>query len=581
MNTRDSEVICGLLKQAGYKIAEKPEDAEVVLFNTCSVRQHAEDKVWSEIGRFKGATPIIGIVGCMAQNYKEKIFQRAPAVDFVVGPADIDKIPEILKKIGTVPKKQSLFSRKIWETDGEKRPDEIYHTGFYEDKEQAYVVISEGCSNYCSYCVVPYARGELQNRKADDILKEITAAADKGIAKITLLGQNVNAYQSEGASFAKLISMINEIKGIQEFGFITSHPKDTSMELLETLTGLKKFNKFLHLPVQSGSDRILKLMNRKYTRKDYLSLAQKYRALIPDGALTTDIIVGFPGESEKDFQDTYDLVNETQFNAAYIFKYSPRPHTAAENMADDVPIKEKERRHGLILELQKKISKNKKILFLICSLMLGILSNASAMNLDNLKAKFLSADYKAAIAEGEKIISNTKEPADKLDELYYILGLSYLKDGNYLRASDIFEIILNEFDQSIFKEEALLGLADSYFLKEDFPKAQQYYQQLLSQKPESKYHAIASERLSQIEIRTGQAEGISYTVQVGAFKSKLNATRLMQKLISNKFPAYMEELNSGDSVSYRVRIGKMNQLKEAQELKEKLEKKGYAAKIFP
>ena len=213
-------------------------------------------------------------------------------------------------------------------------------------------------------------------------------------------------------------------------------------------------------------------------------------------------------------------------------------------------------------------------------MLLGAYPNAHALNLDSLKINFLRGDYKAAIAEGEKILAGQSQTKES-DELYYFMGLSYLKEGNYLRASDIFEIILNEFNKSSFKEEAQLGLADSYFLKEDFPKAQYYYQQLLSQKPESKYHAIASERLSQIEIRTGQAEGISYTVQAGAFKSKLNATRLMQKLISNKFPAYMEELNSGDSVSYRVRIGKMSQLKEAQELKEELEKKGYPAKIFP
>lgn len=259
MNVRDSEVICGLLAKAGYAITDKPDKADIVIFNTCSVRQHAEDKVWSEIGRVskqgKGETaPIIGIVGCMAQNYQEKIFERAPEVDFAVGPGDIEKIPGIVsglkQKMGTVPKKRgqspffgspnSLYERKIWETDGAGRPEEIYRTGFYQDKEHAYVVISEGCSNFCSYCVVPYVRGALRNRKARDILAEIIQAIDKGISRITLLGQNVNAYACEGIDFVKLIESINAVKGLKEFSFITSHPKDTSADLFEAIANLGK-----------------------------------------------------------------------------------------------------------------------------------------------------------------------------------------------------------------------------------------------------------------------------------------------------------------------------------------------------
>ncbi|MEW5816069.1 MAG: MiaB/RimO family radical SAM methylthiotransferase, partial [Spirochaetota bacterium] len=319
MNVRDSEVICGLLENNGFRLTQDADDADVVILNTCSVRQHAEDKVWSEVGRFKskgqfpsGTVPLIGIVGCMAQNYKEKVFERAPAVDFVVGPSDIHKIPGIIKKItqgeslsGTVP---VLFERKIWETDGEIRPEEIYHTGFYEDKEHAYVVISEGCSNYCSYCVVPYVRGELHNRSHKEIIKEIEEAIGKGITKFTLLGQNVNAYKHNGADFIKVLEMVNGIKGIKEFSFVTSHPKDTSLDLFKAMQECEKLKKFLHLPVQSGSDRILKLMNRGYTRKFYLDLAQNYRKIVKGGALSTDIIVGFPGETENDFQDTFDLV---------------------------------------------------------------------------------------------------------------------------------------------------------------------------------------------------------------------------------------------------------------------------------
>ncbi len=408
MNVRDSEVIAGLLQKAGYVFADSVESADVVIFNTCSVRQHAEDKVWSEIGRIAklspldsaapgrriktGGTPrptkkIVGLVGCMAQNYKEEIFERAPQVDFAVGPSDIHKIPEIIKSFVEEKKGQSprngdnpFFLRKIWETDSDIRPEEIYHAGFYEDREHTYIVISEGCSNFCSYCVVPHVRGQLHNRNYKDILKEIQEATDKGITKITLLGQNVCAYgvensppwQSEAGqgeqktenreniSFIRLLEAVNKIEGLREVSFVTSHPKDTSIELFRAMQDLGKLKKYLHLPVQSGSDRILKLMNRGYTRKFYLDLIDNYRKMVKNAILTTDIIVGFPNETEEDFQDTYNLVKDIGFDGAYIFKYSTRPHTEAQKLIDDVPKQEKERRHKIILDLQKGISKDKR-----------------------------------------------------------------------------------------------------------------------------------------------------------------------------------------------------------------------------
>jgi tRNA-2-methylthio-N6-dimethylallyladenosine synthase len=364
MNVRDSEVICGLLQKEGYRIIQDSRKAGIIILNTCSVRQHAEDKVWSEMGRFKkgqshaGTVPIIGVVGCMAQNYKEKIFERAPNVSFVVGPSDIYKIPEIIRKLSF----EDFFQRKIWETDGGIRPEEIYRTGFYQDEQHAYIVISEGCSNYCSYCVVPYVRGELRNRNYKEILKEIEEAVDKGITKITLLGQNVNAYQFNGINFVELVRLVELVKGLEEFSFITSHPKDTSLELFKAMAELEKLKKYLHLPVQSGSDRILKLMNRGYTRKFYLDLADNYRKIVKSATLTTDIIVGFPTETEADFCKTHNLVKDIEFDAAYIFKYSPRPHTEAEKLVDDVERKEKEKRHKTILDLQRDVSNKKKCL---------------------------------------------------------------------------------------------------------------------------------------------------------------------------------------------------------------------------
>lgn len=379
MNVRDSEVIAGLLQKEGFRLAKSWEAADIIIFNTCSVRQHAEDKVWSEIGRIalktgtvlrggrrqlrKENRPLIGLIGCMAQNYKETAFERSPAIDFVVGPSDIDKIPGIisgfLKKRGQSPKSgdSPLFQSKIWETDAESRPEEIYHTGFYEDKEHAYVVISEGCSNYCSYCVVPYVRGELHNRDYEGILKEIEEAVKNKIHKFTLLGQSVNAYKYNGVNFIKLLKLVNSIKGLEELSFITSHPKDTGLELFEAMAGCKKVRKYLHLPVQSGSDRILKLMNRGYTKEFYLELIRNYRKIVKGGLLSTDVIAGFPTETMEDFKETFSLVKEARFNSAYIFKYSPRPGTQAANLRDDVLRGEKERRHALILKLQKEISK--------------------------------------------------------------------------------------------------------------------------------------------------------------------------------------------------------------------------------
>jgi len=374
MNVRDSEVICGILQKEGFNLTDNPEAADIVIVNTCSVRQHAEDRVWNAIAKYSDKQ-IIGLVGCMAQNYKQEIFEKSPKIDFVVGPQDIAQIAEVVKKLT----EKNIFERKIWETEGQGRPDDIYHHGFYQDKERAFVVISEGCSNFCSYCVVPFVRGQLRNRHYKNIIREIEEGIDKGIVEFTLLGQNVNAYKYEDfdtfgdkpqckpigvyecVDFIKLAKSINLIKGLKEFSFLTSHPKDTTVELFKAMADLKKLKKHLHLPLQSGSDRILKMMNRGYNKKFYLDLVENYRKIIKDGLLTTDIMVGFPTETERDFQDTCALVKQIEFNAAYIFKYSARPRTEAEKLADDVEKKEKERRHRVILDLQRAISNKLKV----------------------------------------------------------------------------------------------------------------------------------------------------------------------------------------------------------------------------
>jgi tRNA-2-methylthio-N6-dimethylallyladenosine synthase len=359
MNTRDSEVICGLLQKAGYRISVSDQDADIIIFNTCSVRKHAEDRVWSLIGSYKGSK-IIGLVGCMAQNYKEQAFQRDSNISFVVGPQDIAKIPGIISQLSAVncqPSAKDLYERKIWETEGTLRPEEIYHTGFYQDNQHAYVVISEGCSNFCSYCVVPYVRGPLRHRKHQDILTEIQQALARGTTKVTLLGQNVNAYQDNQVNFTKLLVQVNRLSGLKEFDFFTSHPKDAGVDSFKAIQDLEKLVKRLHLPLQSGSDRILKLMNRGYTVKDYLALIDSYRKIVEGGLLTTDVIVGFPTETGAEFKETCALVKKVRFNAAYIFKYSSRFGTEAAKIVDEFKPDEKEKRHKKILDLQRGISR--------------------------------------------------------------------------------------------------------------------------------------------------------------------------------------------------------------------------------
>ncbi len=364
MNTRDSEVIEGLFVSRGYEVAKGFEDADVILINTCSVRAHAEQRVFSLLGKFRALKRkrphlLIGVVGCMAQNLGEGLLKRFPHIDFVCGPANIGQIPDLVDG--------KLRERALLEFTS--RPEEVYRTGYRASADHAYIVISTGCNNRCSYCIVPYVRGPLVCRRPEDIIEEIKITVEKGISNITLLGQNVNDYQyklqiADGGfqivDFVDLLYMVHEIKGVESIGFITSHPKNFSLPLIEAMANLPKLRKYLHLPVQSGSDRILELMNRGYSAQEYREKIALYRQKVKGGVLTTDVIVGFPTETEEDFLATKSLLEEVRFDSAYIFKYSPRKGTGAyKNFKDDVPHADKKRRHAILLELQKEISLNK------------------------------------------------------------------------------------------------------------------------------------------------------------------------------------------------------------------------------
>ncbi|MBU0477021.1 tRNA (N6-isopentenyl adenosine(37)-C2)-methylthiotransferase MiaB [bacterium] len=361
MNKHDSEVVLGLLLSQGYKAIESREKADVILVNTCSVRKHAEDKVYSMLGeltKIKKDRPdlVVGVMGCMAQKDKNGIFKRSSNVDFVCGTHNFQRIPKMIK---TVVEQKT----KIDLTEMGKQVFVSPTLSSRESKTSAWVSIMKGCDNFCSYCIVPYVRGREVSRPSEDILQEVKELAHAGYKELTLLGQNVNSYGkglNENVDFSDLLELIHRIEGIELIDFVTSHPKDIPLKLIDAVANLEKVSRYLHFPLQSGSDKILRLMNRGYTLSHYMEIVNKLRERIPDIRLGTDIIVGFPGEDEEDFNKTYQAMKEIEFAQAYMFKYSPRERTAAFKLADDVPQQVKKERLNKIIELQKSISQKKK-----------------------------------------------------------------------------------------------------------------------------------------------------------------------------------------------------------------------------
>ena len=364
MNVKDSEFIVGLFLEKGCKLTDSPEEADIVLFNTCSVREHAEERAISNMGHLmkQYKNKVYGMVGCAAQALKGKLFKRLPKLDIVCGTGEITKLPEFVKE---------AMNNKVLALDNVDTSLPEPNLSYRQSDKHVYVSIMRGCDNFCSYCIVPYVRGRERSRKVSDIINEINGLAERGIKDITLLGQNVNSYigraysierraysnKKKMCNFVQLLEHINNIDGIEKISFMTSHPKDASIRLFKAIRDSDKVVKHLHLPLQSGSDRILKLMNRGYTRRKYLNLVTKARNIMPSLRLTTDVIVGFPTETEKDFNDTLNLMKEIKFDLAYIFKYSPRPGTGAAKLNDDVPADVKGKRHKILLDLQREIYK--------------------------------------------------------------------------------------------------------------------------------------------------------------------------------------------------------------------------------
>ena len=339
LNEADSETYAGMLEKMGYKKAECFEDANLVLFNTCSIRENAEEKVFGKLGELKNLKSkndmIICFAGCMSQEEHviEKIKNSYTQVDIIIGTLNIYKFPEMLyNKLNERASKRLI---DVWNIDGE-----VYE-GLpvkRESKSQASVIIMNGCNNFCSYCIVPYVRGRERSRAPEEIISEVKELANDGCKEILLLGQNVNSYNPrEGYNFANLLSDLDKIDGIDIIRFTSPHPKDFKDDVIDVIARSKKISKVIHLPLQSGSSRILKLMNRGYTKEAYLDLARRIKEKIPDVLFTTDIIVGFPGETEKDFEDTLDVVRKMDYEQVFMFIYSVRKGTRAEQMPDQIP----------------------------------------------------------------------------------------------------------------------------------------------------------------------------------------------------------------------------------------------------
>lgn len=365
MNEEDSEKLSGMLKRIGYTRTEEKEEASIVLFNTCCVRENAENKVFGNLGALKKLKEknkdlIIGICGCMMQQkgMADKILKKFPFVDIIFGTHNSYKFPEYLNRVKT----EGVQIKEIFDKETE------IIEGIPVDREssiKAYVTIMYGCNNFCTYCVVPYVRGRERSRKPADIIKEIEDLVSKGYKEITLLGQNVNSYGKgleEEVNFAKLLRMINEIKGLERVRFMTSHPKDLDFEVIDAVKECDKLCEQIHLPVQSGSNRILKEMNRHYDRERYMTIINKIKTDIPDAAITTDIIVGFPGETDEDFEDTLSLVKEVGYDSAFTFIYSRRNNTPADEMENQVPDDVKHERFNRLVDVlnQSVINGNKK-----------------------------------------------------------------------------------------------------------------------------------------------------------------------------------------------------------------------------
>ncbi len=409
-NENDSEKLKGMLLQMGYQLGEEPEQADLILYNTCAVRAGAEDRVFGNLGALKHLKRkkehlILGICGCMIQQKQvvERLKAKYRHVDLIFGTHTFHRFPQILWE--ALEKKQRVIA--VEDADGylaEGLPQ------YREDPYKAGVSIMYGCNNFCSYCIVPYTRGRERSRDKEDIIKECRTLAEQGYREITLLGQNVNSYGNdlpEKIDFADLLAEINCIDGIRRIKFMTSHPKDISDKLIATMAECENVCKYLHLPFQAGNNRVLKAMNRKYTCEHYLAIIEKVKKAMPDITLTSDVIVGFPGETTEEFEDTLSLVQQVEFDSLYTFIFSPREGTPAARMEDVLTPEEKSVNFRRLVDLQNEISKKKNEAYVgktVEILVDGVSKNNEQMMAGRTEGNKI-VNFKAKTAQPGKLIS--------------------------------------------------------------------------------------------------------------------------------------------------------------------------------
>ena len=352
MNVADSELVESILKGEGYSKAAQLRDADAIFVNTCAIREHAEEKVHSQLGRYdliKKEKPdtIIGVLGCMAQSLKHELLENRPFVDIILGPDSYRKLPGLLSRKKEVP--NSLVDTTLSRF-------EVYDDLFPSRKEgvNAWISIMRGCDKFCTFCIVPFTRGRERSRSMESIITEATQAVEDGFTEITLLGQNVNSYSHNGHEFHHLLETVAQVRGLKRIRYTSPHPQDMTDDLLNTMLTHENICNFVHLPLQSGSDRILKRMNRTYSRDHFIQLAHRIREILPGVGISTDIIVGFPGETEFEFSETLTVMEEVKFDSAFNFKYSPRPGTKASEYDDPIPEDIKQERLEQIIDLQKR-----------------------------------------------------------------------------------------------------------------------------------------------------------------------------------------------------------------------------------
>jgi len=373
MNEYDSEIMAGLLNNSGYHLTDNLEEAKIIILNTCYVREKVKHRIYSRLGelkKLKGKKPdlILGLSGCLVQREPEEVLHRAPYLDFILGTSNFYQLPEVLEEISGNDNREKQVKKRctrvVRAEENRAIPEGL--PILRKSKFSAFVSIMRGCNNFCSYCNVPYVRGRERSRLPNYIIKEVEELSCQGCREITLLGQNVNSYGkdlNEDQDFADLLIQVNRVKGIRRIRFTTSHPKDLSDKLIDQMARLDKVCEHLHLPVQSGSNKILSRMKRGYTREHYQNLVDKLRQAIPETTLTTDIIVGFPGEEEEDFRNTLELVETVGFDGAFTFCYSPLRGTEAAQSEERIPAEISGERLRRLIELQQAIllKKNKSL----------------------------------------------------------------------------------------------------------------------------------------------------------------------------------------------------------------------------